>query len=248
MDTDITFIITGHCMEKYPDNVDYMIHTLESFKYIKNLNDSKIIIALDGNYKIEYEDKYNVYKDKLRTYIKDKFNYKLICHEKNLNLVENIYQTLKYIDTKYIFLIQQDLSFINEFDLKSVLDDLENLPQIKHLRFNDTENIRINGRNDDNEKFGEKTINRNNTYISTGIFSDRNHISKLEYYTDFIFKNGPLKKPNGWKYPCFGMEHILAQKPMVNHEDYGTYIYGSLGFKPMITHYKAGRGRDIKLV
>lgn len=115
---NITFIITGHCMSKYPDNAEYMIHTLESFKYIKNLNDSKVIIALDGNEKIEYEDKYNIYKEKLRTYIKDKLNYKLICHEKNLNLVENIYQTLKFVDTKYIFLIQQDLSFINEFDLK----------------------------------------------------------------------------------------------------------------------------------
>ena len=244
---NITFIVTGHCMPKYPDNTEYMIHTLESFKYIKNFNDSKVIIALDGNEKIEYENKYNIYKEKLRTYIKDKLNYKLICHEKNLNLVENIYQTLRYVDTKYIFLIQQDLSFINEFDLKSVLDDMENLPQIKHLRFNDTENIRIKGRNDDNEKFGEKTIERNNKYISTGVFSDRNHICKLEYYTNFIFKNGPLQKPIGWKYPCFGMEHILAQKPMENQNEYGTYIYGELGFKQMITHYKAGRGRDVKL-
>lgn len=45
------------------------------------------------------------------------------------------------------------------------------------------------------------------------------------------------------------MENILAFKPMEKHEDYGTYIYGEIGFKPMITHYKAGRGRgrDIKL-
>lgn len=244
---NITFIVTGHCMEKYPDNVDYMIHTLESFKYIKNFNDSKVIIALDGNEKEEFEEKYNDYKKKLKIFIKDKPNYELICHEKNLNLVENVYQTLKYVKTKYIFLIQQDLSFINEFDLKSVLDDMENLKEIKHLRFNDTENLRINGRNDNNDEFGKKTIIRNNSYISTGVFSDRNHIARLEYYTDFIFKNGPLNKPTGWKYPCFGMEHILAFKPMEKHEDYGTYIYGEIGFKPMITHYKAGRGRDIKL-
>ena len=144
-------------------------------------------------------------------------------------------------------MIQQDLSFINEFDIKSILDDMENLPQIKHLRFNDTENIRIKGRNDNNEKFGEKIIKRNNTYISTCVFSDRNHICKLEYYNNFIFKDGPLKKPINWKYPCFGMEHILAQKPMQNQEEYGTYIYGGIGFKPMIIHYKAGRGRDIKI-
>ena len=43
------------------------------------------------------------------------------------------------------------------------------------------------------------------------------------------------------------MEHILACKPMENQELYGTYIYGDRGYKPMIIHYKAGRGRDIKL-
>lgn len=244
---NITFIVTGHCMQKYPDNTSYIIHTLESFKLIKNFNDSKVIIALDGNENKEYEEKYDLYKNKVRDYIKNKPTYKLICHDKNLNLVNNIYETLKLVSTKYVFLIQQDLSFVNTFDLKTVLDDLDNLPQIKHLRFNDTENIRIEGRNDNNDKFGEKKIERNNIYISTGVYCDRNHISKLEYYTNFIFKDGPLIKPKGWRYPCFGMEHILAQKPMQDQELYGTYIYGDLGYKNMIIHYKAGRGRDIKI-
>jgi hypothetical protein len=245
---DITFIVTGHCMHKYPDNTDYMIHTLESFKLIKNFNDSKVIIALDGNENQEYEEKYTIYKKKLLEYIKNKSNYELVCHNKNLNLVKNIYETLKLITTKYVFLIQQDLSFVNTFDLKTVLDDLENLPQIKHLRFNDTKNIRITGRNDDNNKFGEKKIERNNIYISTGVYCDRNHISRLEYYNDFIFKDGPLMPPKGWRYPCFGMEHILAKKPMKNQELYGTYIYGDIGYEHMIIHYKAGRGRDLKIL
>lgn len=234
-------------MPKYPDNTEYMIHTLESFKLIKNFNNSKVIISLDGNENSDYEKKYDDYKNKIREYIKNKPNYKLVCHKKRLNLVKNVYETLKLVKTKYIFLIQQDLSFINSFDLQSVLDDLDNLPEIKHLRFNDTKNIRIKGRNDDNYKFGEKKIERNNIYISTGIFCDRNHISRLKYYTDFIFKNGPLVPPKKWRYPCFGMEHILAQKPMKNQELYGTYIYGDIEYQPMIIHYKAGRGRDIKI-
>ena len=243
----ITFIVTGHCMKKYPDNTDYMINTLESFKLIKNFNNSQVIIALDGNENPEYQDKYNIYKNKLRAYIKDKANYQLLCHSKNLNLVNNVYETLKHVNTEYIFLIQQDLPFIKPFNLKSVLDDLNNLPQIKHLRFNDTKNARIPGRNDNNDKFGDKKVSRNNIYISTGVFCDRNHISKLDYYTDFIFKDGPLKKPNGFKYPCFGMEHVLAYKPMENQELYGTYIYGNMNDDAMITHYRAGRERDIKI-
>ena len=58
---NITFIVTGHCMEKYPDNAEYMINTLESFKFIKNFNNSRVIIALDGNKNSEYEEKYNNY-------------------------------------------------------------------------------------------------------------------------------------------------------------------------------------------
>ena len=51
----ITFIVTGHCMKKYPDNTDYMINTLESFKLIKNFNNSQVIIALDGNENPEFK-------------------------------------------------------------------------------------------------------------------------------------------------------------------------------------------------
>ena len=152
----------------------------------------------------------------MREFIKDKPNYEIVCYEKNLNLVRNIYETLKLVKTKYIFLIQQDLSFVNEFDLKTILDDLDNLSQIKHLRFNDTENLRIKGRNDNNDKFGEYKIERNNIYISTGVFSDRNHIAKLDYYNDFIFKDGALMPPKGWKYPCFGMEHIFMEIEDIN--------------------------------
>ena len=114
---NITFIITGHCMPKYPDNTEYMIHTLESFKLIKNFNNSKVIISLDGNENSDYEKKYDNYKNKIREYIKNKPNYKLVCHKKRLNLVKNIYETLKLVKTKYIFLIQQDLSFVNQMNL-----------------------------------------------------------------------------------------------------------------------------------
>ena len=244
---DITFIVTGHCMPKYPDNSEYIIHNLESFNLIKNFNNSKVIIALDGNENEEYKEKYDIYKKNIKKYIQNKPNYRLVCHKTRLNLAKNIFEILKFVTTKYIFLIQQDLSFVNEFDLKSVLNDLDNLPQIKHLRFNDTKNIRIQGRNDNNDKFGEKKIERNNIYISTGVYSDRNHISRLDYYRDFIFKDGPLIPPRKWTYPCFGMENILAYKPMENQELYGTYIYGDRGYKPMIIHYRAGRGRDIKI-
>lgn len=244
---DITFIVTGHCMKKYPDNSSYLEYTLKSFDKIKNFGDSKVIIALDGTRYPELDKQYDIYKENLRNFIKDKENYELICYQENLDLVGNIHETLKYVKTKYIFLIQQDLPFVKEFNLKTVLDDLDNLPQIKHLRFNDTVNKRIKGRNDDNDKFGENTIERNNKYISTGVFSDRNHIATLDYYKNVIFQDVPLNAPTGWRYPCFGMEHILAQKPMTNHERYGTYIYGELEYPAMITHYKAGRERDVKL-
>ena len=43
------------------------------------------------------------------------------------------------------------------------------------------------------------------------------------------------------------MEHVLAYKPMENQELYGTYIYGNMNDDAMITHYRAGRERDIKI-
>ena len=120
----ITFIVTGHCMEKYPDNTSYLEYTLKSFEKIKNFNNSKVIIALDGNSDKDLEEKYEIYKNKIKKFIIDKKNYELVCQDRHLNLVKNIYETLKLVKTKYIFLIQQDLPFIEEFDLESILEDM----------------------------------------------------------------------------------------------------------------------------
>ena len=242
----ITFIVTGHCMKRYPDNTTYLEHTIKSFEKIKNFNKSRVIIALDGNPREDLNEKYEIYKNKIRQFILDKENYEMICHNKHLNLAGNVYETLKLVKTKYIFLIQQDLSFIEEFDLNSILEDLDKMPEIKHLRFNDTVNKRIKGRNDDLVEFGKYKIEANNIYTSVPIFSDRNHISKLEYYTDFIFKDGILEKLK------IGHIHvlewnILAKDPIHRHDEFGTYIYGDINYKPMIIHYKAGRIRDIKI-
>jgi|APSaa5957512493_1039668.scaffolds.fasta_scaffold30936_2 hypothetical protein len=243
---DITFVITAHCMKKEPTNSSHIIKTIQSFNLIKHFNNTKFIISFDGNKYPDLEKQYDTFKHDIRIYLNlhfDSSQYKMIYHSQNLNLVGHLRKTLSQVKTKYVFIIQQDLPFIQPFDLSSVLLDMEQHPQIKHLRFNDTINKPIPGQNTSLDKIYNKfqIKTKHNNYISTGIFCDRNHISTIQHYNDVIMKECPDKPNRRWYYPCWGMEHFFCYKPMDDHDKFGIYMFGHYGMKPMIKHTRAGR-------
>ena len=168
---NITFVITTHCMKKEPTNSSYIIDTIKSFNLIKNFNNSKIIVSFDGSKFPELNQQYDTFKHDIRVFLGqhfDKSQYETIYHYQNLNLVAHLRKTLQYVKTKYVFIIQQDLPFLRSFDLQSVLHDMEQHPQIKHIRFNDTRNKPIPGQNTSFDKIYNKfhIKTEHNNYIS----------------------------------------------------------------------------------
>ena len=247
----LTVIITASFIKSHP-SIHYIKATLESLSYINLFHDSKIILAHD------YYDEPNYYKyiNNLRDYIKYNFNIKIIINKSHGHLVGNISNALINVTTKYILLIQHDLPFIESFDIQKVIEDLDNNPNIKHVRFNHRNNIKIKydcgfaplrgaivdqsesastefNAIDDNI-FGYQQQEKNYTYTRTPGWSDRNHLCLTSYYNNIILKE--CKKN-------IFMEKFFQGKikNIKIHDKYGTYLFGPLNYKPMIKHLDGRR-------
>ena len=223
--SDYSIIITSSYIISHP-SIDIIKETIESLKYINMKKGTKIILAHDYH----YNDDYYKYLDTLNNYIKDNDDIEIIVRSDHGNLTGNIRNSINYINTKYILVIQHDLPFIDYFDINKVIEDLEINKNIKHVRFNKRKNTKDGFDNKvDNDLFGLNIKSKNYTYTRTPGWSDNNHLCLTDYY-----KNIVLKEVNDGEF----MEKILNDKitSKEKHDKYGTYLFGPVNHKQMIKH------------
>lgn len=229
---DLTVIITSNFIPSHPSI--YLIKSIiDSLSLINLKKNTKIILTHDGLNSIQLQDKNNIkiykeYINKLKDhYINDK-NIIIIRKKINGHLTGNIRKAMRFCDTKYILIIQHDLRFFRGFDIYKVMEDMENNPELKHIRFNKRKNIKIN-RDASNNLFGLELKSHNYSYTRTPCWSDNNHICLKEYYTDIILKECSNGKPMECNYFNIITNEII-------HKKYGTYIYGGINHKQVIKH------------
>ncbi len=129
-------------------------------------------------------------------------------------------------------LVQHDLLFVKKINVESVLEDMRNTPDMKHVRFNKRDNIKAGW--DNTPLFASKKINGNNTYLLTESWSDQNHISTSDYYKNIVLK----EVADG-----VFMESLLNNISKGHHNKYGTYIYGDVNDKNVIVHLDGSEQR-----
>ena len=225
----LTIIITASFIPSHP-SIKVIKETIESLSYINMLSNTKIILAHDFN----DNDNYIKYFEKLNDYIKSFSNYRITKCTEHGHLTGNIRNALSHVTSKYILVIQHDLPFVREFNIKKVIEDMQENPNIKYVRFNTRKNIKT-GFDEINNLFGLQQKQKNYTYTRTPAWSDQNHICLTEYYNNIVMKeckNGVF------------MEQILQgkNKDENTHKKYGTFLYGELNHPQMI-HHTNGRWR-----
>jgi GTP:adenosylcobinamide-phosphate guanylyltransferase len=227
----LTIIITASFIPSHP-SISLIKETIESLQYLNYPSDTRIILAHDFN----NDNNYNKYLENLNNYIKPFSNIEITKCKKHGHLVGNIRNALSNVNSKYILVIQHDLPFIKDFNIHKVIEDMDENPDIKHVRFNKRENIK-KGFDALNNLFGLQLKQKNYTYTRTPAWSDNNHLCLTSYYNDIILKEC---KDGG----C--MENILQGKikDIKKHQKYGTYIFGPLGNEPVIKHTD---GRNTKI-
>jgi len=238
-------IITASLIRSHP-SISFIKQTIESLQHIGYTGDKKIkvLLAHDVNKNNRLiEGRYKKYLDNLKEYCNNynKSNYKfelcIIIRETHGHLVGNIRNALKYITSKYILIIQHDLPFCRNFKINSILEDMETYPKLKHIRFNKRKNRKVCADGPEYDKinlWNNYNIKGNNNYISTIAWSDNNHLTRTNYYNEFVMKKS---KDGGNRYQTMEgyLDIRIKNKSSIDYH-YGTYIYGNINEKAYINH------------
>ena len=218
-----SIIITASYIPSHP-SIKHIRETIESLNCINMSTDTPIILAHD------YSDNPNYieYLKNLNEYIKNRPNIIIVKRATHGHLTGNIRNAINYINTKYVLVIQHDFPFINKFNIEDIIIDMEKYNQLKHIRFNKRQNIKIrcDGIND---LFGLEIKCINYTYTRTPWWSDNNHLCLTDYYKNIVLTEC---RDGG------AMENTLGSRSIneATHAKYGTYLFGPLNNKQMIRH------------
>jgi len=224
-----TVIVTASFIKSHP-SIEFIKCTLESLKYAHLPLCTPIILAHDYS----DDEKYKEYLTNLEDYISDKPTMKLVVRDSFGALVGNIRNAFKYVTTEYVLVIQHDLPFIRDFNLKKVIEDMKHNPELKHVRFN-KRITRKTAWNSVNDLFGKQVQSVNYTYTRTPAWIDNNHICSSKYYRTIILK----ESPDGTAMETVEMGKSFDEE---SHKKYGTYIFGKVNEKAYIRHTD-GRNR-----
>jgi GTP:adenosylcobinamide-phosphate guanylyltransferase len=222
----LAIIITCSHIPSHP-SIEIVKQTIESLDRINIPSNTKIILAHDyGNTKSYIDYLYN-----LQNYIRDKPNITIVTMSKKGYLTGNIKNAMQHIDSDYMLIVQHDLPFIQDINISNIIQDMINIPEMKHVRFNKRRNTKV-GSDALNDLFGKHMKGINYTYTRTPSWSDNNHICKPIYYTDIVFKYG------GHKFPELSLYNKSTTEAA--HSMYGTYLYGPLNH-PAVIHHTDGK-------
>jgi len=230
---DFNIIITCSFIPSHPSL--YIIKkTIISLNKINYNGEKKIKVILahdhsnNSDYK-KYLDNLNNYCNKINKE-QNKFNYIIVKRNNHGYLVGNIENALKYVDSKYILLVQHDFRFVRDIDIQSILEDMEKYPKLIYVRFNKRTNLhRGFDKNENNDLVWNKyNIQGNNEYISTSGWSDNNHLTTTEYYKNTIMKL------------CKNVDFMEKKMNDLNKlkkgEEINTFIYGPVKHPRIIEH------------
>jgi len=223
-----SIIITASLIKSHP-SIDFIKCVIESLKYVNIDKDTPIILAHDYS----NDSKFINYLENLEKYISSNKNIKIVVRNSHGHLTGNIRNAFNFINTEYVLIIQHDLPFIKEFKIENVIQDMENNPELKHIRFNKRANIKAVS-DSINDLFGKQIKSKNYTYTRTPSWSDNNHICSSEYYRDIILKECNDGRP---------MESYLIARSKTEeiHNKYGTYIFDSINQPAYIKHIDGRR-------
>ena len=187
---------------------------------------------------------YEQYLDRLRAFLpryaaNTGYAPRLLLQQMHGNLIGSLVLSLRAVRTTYVLKLEHDVEFIRSVDLPSVLDDMRRDSALKLIRFNHRPNI---FRACDRGYFGDPAHNRqlfsnyatearlSNVYTRTVCFADRVHLTSANYYRHLILT--PLVRVT----PCVGPETYLQPFVAMDHDKYGTHIFGSLRAQPVVRH------------
>jgi len=230
----ITTVIATSPTPTIPD-IGHIRRTVESLHFVPELAESRILIVFDAPAGNGPHPVYEQYKRNVKTYYADHANVEMLHLEEWGCLSGVMERAVEAIDTPFMFVQQHDLPLLRSFECDKVLECLENVPAVKHVRLNKRQTLPRGW--DQNPLFGAYQT----PYLEltrTGCWSDNSHLATSAYYREVVIPEIRGKRT----FPEVVLnEHLNATGAALNraHRRLGTFIYGAPGDPPVITHSDA---------
>ncbi len=226
----IDFVITTN-YSPYFKSVPLLKKTIESLNLIQDLTNSfikyRIIIAIDG-----LDPIFNSLRKNYKNFIEDIYKLKterVVISNCELgggwgHLSGNLcYAFDNFVKSEYVLIMQEDLPFVRDIPLLTIMDHMNIDARLKYVRFNRRKN-EIYGFDSDLAPYVIQGV----SYLKVNNWTDNNHLMKTEEYRRYILPNIRGKKT----FP----ENELAPLNLKNPEIFGTFLYGKYNEPNVILH------------
>ena len=206
----------------------------------------KKIIVFDG-VQPQFEqrkDDYEEYKKRVIELTKtDPFftNTELVFCARWAHISGAVQEAIKRVKTPYLFVHQHDFILQKKFDLAGIIATMEVNPNVKHVRLAKYPTNTYAGQWEYDGPVLEKVIGPHFVplCLSSG-WSDNDHITRLDYYTDFVLPMCTHCAMEWALHPA--LKFSLLEHGLKGHIPFGTYIYGNIDDGGYILH---SDGREI---
>ena len=246
LEEKVSVLVTSSPIPSHP-SPELILSTIESLHFLGIVPSVRIYVLLDGIRPSlrnrMTRSSYSEYERNLREISSKLNNLQILSRSRWGHISQTLRMGLAQISTDYVLVIQHDMPFVREVDLHSLVDQMDNNRELKHVRFNLRENLpsgadgtysyRREGRIFDRSSFfsewspshGHATI----PLIKTLCWSDNNYLCKTEYLKETVLK--PIGKTK--LAPEWPMNRVSDKE---THRILGTFVYGRPGDPPVIGH------------
>lgn len=227
-----TICITANPIPGHP-KISFIEDVLNSLRFLKGMEDADIILSHDGNQgNVISDEEYEMYFSNLDKYTAHSSRrFKFVRLDRREYLVGNLRNAMRHISTPFTLNIQHDMPFVREIDIKSVVNDMQNHPEMLHVRFNRRQNVKVKFDTRGPNVIWEEFNTKDNVYVKTNGWSAMNHLTRVDYLVDILDR---CDKPSPEK---FIMQ--LKAKPPIWRAWAGTFIYDGIGSEPTTCHKNA---------
>ncbi len=239
----VTVITSTNPIPSIP-NTHHLYNAQKSLFKIPGLALCKKIIVFDGVQPgfTNRIDLYEKYKENVRVLTEtDKYfaNTTLVFCESWGHLSGAIKKAIELVKTPFVFIHQNDLVIVKEFDLNGLVATMEANPFIKHVRLNrgpiNAYFVKWDGPVDEKIE-GNHFVPLCRTFG----WSDQSHIATVDYYKKFVLPRCGHSFMERFLNPAFKKQIEKKGKNRV-HPAFGTYLYGGINDGGYISHSDAQR-------
>lgn len=244
-ESPVAVLITANPIPSHP-SPHQILNTVKSLEFVGLPEGTKIFLLHDGLRWAQRQSKtrirYTMYLDALSEALASRAEVFIVALPRWGHISQLLRRGATLAEAEFLLVVQHDLPFVRKVDLRSIMEFIRDEPEIRHVRFNLRKNTALGQDAMATFKAQKETEDRSDFFrqyestsqhaiplVRTLAWSDNNFVCPRWYLEKVVL--GPIGSLR--MAPEWAMNHLSRPE---NHRILGTFVAGSLGDPPVISH------------